>query len=66
MVADLNDILARPQDFFGSELTVNGLFKIGTKISEVKGPEKQAMGWSLPVARNDDSTVPPPTFVALT
>jgi GYF domain 2 len=57
MVADLNDILARPQDYFGSELTVNGLFKIGTKIAEVKGLDKQVVGWSLPVARNDDSTV---------
>jgi GYF domain 2 len=57
IAADLNDILARPQDFFGSPLTVNGLFKIGTKISEVKGPDKQVVGYSLPVARNDDSTV---------
>jgi hypothetical protein len=54
---DLNGILARPQDFFGSPLTVNGLFKIGTKVSEVKGPDKQVLGWSIPVARNDDSTV---------
>ena len=54
---DLNDILARPQDYLGSPLTVNGLFKIGTKISEVKGPDKQVVGWSIPLARNDDSTV---------
>jgi hypothetical protein len=54
---DLNDILMRPQDFLGSPITVNGLFKIGTKISEVKGPDKQVVGWSLPVARNDDTTV---------
>ena len=54
---DLDDILARPQDFFGSPLTANGLFKIGTKVSEVKGRDKQVLGWSIPVARNDDSTV---------
>ncbi len=29
---------------------MNGLFKIGTKISEVKGPDGQVLGWSLPVA----------------
>ena len=38
-------------------MTVKGLLKIGTRLSEVQGPDDQVLGWSLPVARADDSTV---------
>ena len=55
--ADLDDVLAKPGEFAGKEVVLNGLFKIGTKLSEVRGPDRQVLGWSLPVARNDDSTV---------
>lgn len=57
IAADLDYVLAEPGEFAGNALILNGLFKIGTKISEVKGPDGQVLGWSLPVARNDDSTV---------
>jgi hypothetical protein len=55
--ADLDQVLANPGEFAGNTLVLNGLFKIGTKLSEVKGPDGQVLGRSLPVARNDDSTV---------
>ncbi len=55
--ADLDDVLARPVEFAGGLMVLNGLFKIGTKLSEVKGPDGQILGWSLPVAHNDDSIV---------
>jgi uncharacterized protein DUF4339 len=55
--ADLDDLLAKPGKFAGNEVALNGLFKIGTKLSEVRGPDRQVLGWSLPVAGNDDSIV---------
>jgi GYF domain 2 len=55
--ADLEHVLAKPGAFAGNSLILNGLFKIGTKITEIKVPDGQVLGWSLPVARNDDSTV---------
>ena len=55
--ADLDDLLATPGELAGNTLVLNGLFKIGTKIAEVKGPDGSILGSSLPDARNDDSTV---------
>ncbi len=55
--ADLDDLLAKPGEFAGRDVVLNGLFKIGTKLSEVRGPDRQVLGWALPVARNDDSIV---------
>jgi hypothetical protein len=55
--ADLEYVLARPGEFIGSTLVLNGLFKVGSKIEEVRGPDGQVLGWSLPVARNDDTMV---------
>jgi GYF domain 2 len=55
--ADLDFVLAKLGEFAGNTLVLNGLFKIGTKITEVKGPDGQVLGWSLPVARSDDSSV---------
>ena len=55
--ADVDDVVAKPGEFVGGTLVLNGLFKIGTKITEVKGPDGQVLGWSLPVARDDDTAV---------
>jgi GYF domain 2 len=55
--ADLEFVLAKPGEFGGNTLVLNGLFKIGTKLSEVRGPDGQVLGRSLPIARNDDSMV---------
>ena len=55
--ADIDYVLAKPGEFAGNTLVLNGLFKIGTKITEVKGPDRQVLGSSLPIARNDDATV---------
>jgi GYF domain 2 len=55
--ADLDYLLAKPGEFAESTLVLNGLFKIGTKFTEVRGPDGQVLGRSLPVARNDDSMV---------
>ena len=57
ITADIDDVLAKPGEFAGNTLIVNGLFKVGTKITEVKGPDGQVLGWSLPVAHNDDTAV---------
>ncbi len=55
--ADLDYVLAKPGEYVGNTLALNGLFKIGTRITEVKGPDGQVLGSSLPVARGDDSLV---------
>jgi hypothetical protein len=55
--ADLDAVLNKPDPFLGKPLLLNGLFKVGTKISEVRGRDGQVLGWSLPIARNDDSVV---------
>jgi len=55
--SELNDVLARPRAFVGRTVTLKGLYKIGTRLSEVSGADRQVLGWSLPVGRTDDSTV---------
>jgi GYF domain 2 len=54
---DLDGVLAKPEAFVGRTVTVKGLLKIGTRLSEVRGQDHQVLGWSVPVARADDSTV---------
>jgi hypothetical protein len=55
--ADFENLLDEPEAFIGKTLVLNGLLKVGTKLSEVKGSNGQVLGWALPVARDDDSTV---------
>ena len=55
--AELDDVLSHPDALVGKTVAVKGLFKIGTLLSEVKGPGGQVLGWLLPISRNNDSTV---------
>jgi hypothetical protein len=57
MAADFGAVAKKPEDFQGKTLLLDGLFKIGTKISEVRTRDGQVLGKSLPVARNDDSAL---------
>jgi hypothetical protein len=57
VAVDFKDVTKKPDDFVGQTLLLNGLYKIGTNISEVKTGDGQVLGRSLPVARNDDSPV---------
>jgi GYF domain 2 len=57
IATNLDDVLDKPALFAARTITFKGLFKIGTRVGEVKGPRDQTLGWSLPVARNDESTV---------
>jgi hypothetical protein len=54
---EIDQILAAPTAFRGQALVLNGLFKIGTRISEVKEPKGQVVGLSIPVARCDDRKI---------
>ncbi len=56
-IVDLKDVLAAPKDYLERSVLLNGAFKIGTQISEVKGSNGQVMGWSIAVARNDGAMV---------
>ncbi len=46
-------VLDAPAEFEGKTLCVDGLYKIGTRFSKVKGPDGNPVGWSLPVETND-------------
>jgi hypothetical protein len=54
---EIDQILADPATFRGQTFILNGLFKIGTRISEVKEPRGQVVGLSIPVARSDDRKI---------
>ncbi len=53
----LDNILAAPAKFAGRATVVDGFYKIGTRVSEVKGPDGRPVGWSLPIARNDGGVI---------
>jgi hypothetical protein len=55
--ADIDQVLSSPVKYGGKRVLLSGLFKIGTKISEVKGSKGQTVGQSIPVARVDDRTI---------
>jgi len=55
--ADIDQVFSSPTKYRGKTLSLNGLFKIGTRISEVKDSEGQVVGLSIPVARDDDRTI---------
>jgi GYF domain 2 len=52
-LADLKDVLLNPNAYRQQSLLLNGVFKIGTRVAEVKGTGGKVIGWSIPVARND-------------
>ena len=53
----LDALLDAPGKFEGKTLRVNGLYKIGTRFSQVKGPDGNPVGWSIPVDTNDGVTI---------
>ena len=53
----LEAILDAPGRFEEKAVIVNGLYKIGTRLSEVKSPDGNRLGWSLPVATSDGNTI---------
>jgi hypothetical protein len=55
--ADLNQIIASPAKYRGQGFTLDGLFKIGTRIAEVAEAKGQVVGLSIPVAWNDDRKI---------
>jgi hypothetical protein len=53
----LDMVLATPGSFEGRLLVLDGLYKVGTQLSQVNGPDGNALGWSLPVGRDDRGVV---------
>ena len=53
----LDNILAAPAKFTGQPKVVDGFYKVGTRLSEIKGPDGRPVGWSLPVSRDDGGTI---------
>jgi hypothetical protein len=53
----IETVLAAPAKYRGTTITTVGLYKIGTHILSVKGDDGKPVGWSLPVARIDGSTI---------
>ena len=54
---EIDKVLMAPADYRGKTLSVNGVFKIGTRISEVTDIKGQRVGLSLPVSRNHGRTI---------
>ncbi len=50
-------ILDSPKTFEDMTLTLDGLYKVGTKVTLLKGPDKNTVGWSLPVGGDDDRLI---------
>jgi hypothetical protein len=55
----LDAVLARPSTFEGKTLVLDGLYKIGTRLSKVDDPDGNALGWSLPVGSSDVGVIYP-------
>jgi hypothetical protein len=49
----IETILDSPKMFEGRILTLDGLYKVGTRLTLLKGPDKSTVGWSLPVGDDD-------------
>jgi hypothetical protein len=55
--AEIDEVMASPEKFRGRTISLKGVFKIGTRISEVGDAGGQVVGLSIALARNDDRTV---------
>jgi hypothetical protein len=55
--AEIDQVMESPKRYQGRTISLNGLFKIGTRISAVKDSKDQVVGLSIPVARNDGRTI---------
>ena len=36
---------------------IDGLYKVGTRLTNLKGPDGRPVGWAIPVARNDGGLI---------
>jgi hypothetical protein len=55
--ANLDQVIESPQKYRGRAVPLSGLFKIGTRESEVKNDKGDVVGLSIPVARYDGRTI---------
>ena len=46
-----------PRKFQGSTITLEGLYKVGTLFTRVRGADGQSIGWSIPVGGADDRLI---------
>ena len=53
----LDAVLAKPTAFVGRTLVLDGLYKIGTRLSKVDDPDGNPLGWSLPVGSSDSRVI---------
>jgi Protein kinase domain len=53
----LETVLDSPSAFEGRATLVDGLYKVGTLLTPVKGPDGQSIGTSLPVGGGDDRLI---------
>ena len=54
---EIDRVLMAPADYRGKTLSINGVFKVGTRISEVRDSKGRVVGFSIPVSRNDGRTI---------
>ncbi len=57
--ATIDDVLTAPQKYDRKTFVLDGLFRIGTRVDRVRDPSGQALGFSLPFARDDGRTICP-------
>jgi hypothetical protein len=50
----IDDVLSATAEFRGKSFALDGLFKLGTRISVLKDGQGQIIGWTIPVARVND------------
>ncbi|MGC8641244.1 MAG: hypothetical protein ACP5XB_15365, partial [Isosphaeraceae bacterium] len=55
--ATIDEVFSAPDQFDGETLLLDGLFRIGTKVERVRYSSGQAVGFSLPLARDDGRTL---------
>ncbi len=55
----IETILESPESIEGRTLTLDGLYKVGTKVTLLKGPDENTVGWCLPVGGDDDRLICP-------
>ena len=54
---EIDKVLMAPADYRGKTLSINGVFKVGTRISEAKDSKGQLVGLSMPVSSSDGRTI---------
>ena len=54
---EIDRVLMAPADYREKTLSITGVFKVGTRISEVQDSKGRVVGFSIPVSRNDGRTI---------